>query len=430
MFRKFFTKYARAVNDEKERKNLYKLFCARFTAEAVFIAVSFGLLIILLVGEDAIEEQNFAFMAVTAVLLLLWFVAILTAAALWISFNAAYRKILQRKSHGAESPEVAKYRSSAAREKQNFAKSMRWAIALLVIGAVVMIALVAADFIKHPDSEDLTALGYAGIGVFAVCFMAFFLALVMFNVKKERESVMTVDELKAIDESQGEKYRYSVTEDKNALTLKYLFPDEELLKKAEDLSQRRSKTAFIVCIVLLIVGIAASAALFSGRVFDRVLTGYAVPASLTFAVAGTALATLGYTKKLNALEKEQKIRLESVPEYSVNLEIFRKYETFGKRKGKVLPVFLALTVIVGFLLAAAFPAALWSAFSVIVLIAGLALNTAFVGGLRQSVMPLERQVDSMSAAANTSSGTDPVAPSDVQTAADSDMLSGTDSDRR
>ncbi len=133
--------------------------------------------------------------------------------------------------------------------------------------------------------------------------------------------------------------------------------------------------------------------MFFSDVFGRDLSGYAVPVSIAMISASVMAASLPFGVKINAVEREQKLILESAPEYELNLAVYRKYESFSAFKGKTLVFALVIALATGFALAALFPDKLWSLACVLVLVAGLAINNYFVKTLRKEVIPLEREID-------------------------------------
>ena len=150
--------------------------------------------------------------------------------------------------------------------------------------------------------------------------------------------------------------------------------------------------------VLAIVGVTvfawwAFAVMFFSDVFGSGLSGYAAPVFMAVVSVCTVTASLPFTLKINAVEREQKLILESAPEYELNLAVYRKYESFSGFKGKTLVFALVIALATGFALAALFPDELWSLACVLVLVAGLAINNYFVKTLRKEVIPLEREID-------------------------------------
>ena len=247
MFEKLFVKYARAVSNEQERRKLYRLFCARTISEIIFLAVCVAVIFEALFYSDAIDaaqisDWQFIMLGVT---LALWLVSGIVALVLWLTFRSAYKKILDRPDSASEMPEVASYRRKTREGNAAAKKSMRWAAVVLAAGIVVMIAMVVADFVLNPEAEDLGILSYAGIGVFAVCLFIFLLALSFSQFKKTAEGdtveMRTAGEARAIDLVQGREHKYSLQEDKNAQTYRFLFPDDDLFRTAEDVRKKQVK---------------------------------------------------------------------------------------------------------------------------------------------------------------------------------------------
>ena len=399
MFEKLFVKYARAVSNEQERRKLYRLFCARTISEIIFLAVCVAVIFEALFYSDAIDaaqisDWQFIMLGVT---LALWLVSGIVALVLWLTFRSAYKKILDRPDSASEMPEVASYRRKTREGSASAKKSLRWAAVVLAAGIVAMIAMVVADFVLNPEAEGLGILSYAGIGVFAVCLFIFLLALSFSQFKKTAEGdtveMRTAGEARAIDLVQGREHKYSLQEDKNAQTYRFLFPDDDLFRKAEDVRKKQVKISVYAAVIFCVIGVVVAVLFFLPQVFGQNLSGYAYPVFLTILAVGVFAATLPCVLQLVRLEKQQKIQLESNPAYAKNLAIYRKYEQFFKVKGKVMIICLLLSVIVGYVLAALFPDAAWSVFAVILIFAGAFINNKFVTDLRKEVRPIEDEIE-------------------------------------
>ena len=105
------------------------------------------------------------------------------------------------------------------------------------------------------------------------------------------------------------------------------------------------------------------------------------------------VVSLPYNKKLKELEEQQKAELEGNPAFAKNLWIFRKYKQFEKEKMRIVYALYILSVAVGYVLAALFPASAWSLCSATLLFLGNALNVKFVTELRKEVRPAEDEID-------------------------------------
>lgn len=162
--------------------------------------------------------------------------------------------------------------------------------------------------------------------------------------------------------------------------------------KIKSLREKQVK-AVTAALIVSVVAALVVAVMFFSDVFGRELSGYAVPVSIAMISASVMAASLPFGVKINAVEREQKILLESTPEYELNLAVYRKYESFSKFKGKTLIFASVVALASGFALAALFPDKLWSFASVLAIIVGLLLNNRFVKTLRKEVIPLEREID-------------------------------------
>lgn len=400
MLQKLFVKYARAVADEGERRALFRLYCAMFWTAAVFFALSAAVVIeSFLLPEEAESGMPYLIFAVSGLLWLTMGVAALVTA---LVFRAEYKKILKRAPSAGEMPEIAAYRSKVQAGYSRRRKVTAPLVVLLLAGAAVMIALIIADVVLYPEAESLTALGYAGIVVFGLCALIFTLVWMFSEMKRslngDAAEMQTAEEARAIDAAQGRKHGYSLREDKNAQSYRYLFPDEELRREAEALRKRQQTAVMRVVFVLAVAVGAVLMAVMAIPSLDALFPqGFYIPVAFTLLFAAAIAVSLPALKKFGALEKRQKARLEEVPEYAVHLEIYRKYEAFSKFKGKAIWLFFAAALLLGYVLAAVFPDEVWSLTAVIPLLAGLWVNNALVASLRKEVLPLEAKIDRMEA---------------------------------
>lgn len=399
MFKRFFIKYARAVSDENERKSLYRLYCIKTIALCIFYVLCLAVIVEALFIGDAMsaDDGNWLPFIIFGITLLLWFASALSALAFWFSFRISYHRILNRAPMENEMPEVISYRQKTKDSKKSFLKSFWWAVVLLVMGTICMFILITVDVIQNPDSEDLTLLSDVGIGIFAVCLGIFMFSLLFIQMKRTSEGktveMKTEKEAKVIDAAQGRKHRYSLAEDNNAQSYRYLFPNGKLYIQAEALRAKQLNAALIAVMLLCIVGIAVALIFFSPIVFDWKLEGFAFPVFMTITFVGTFVVILPYSVRQMTLEKRQKEELETYPVYEKNLALYRKYEAFSKGKGRILYIFIFTAFVLAFALAIAFPDKLWSLFSVVPLFLGIALNSKLISDLRKEALPIEEEID-------------------------------------
>ena len=398
MLQKWFARYARAVHDAGERKALYRLYCAKVVAAAVFFALCAAILIEAFIFSDSFETAEIdAPFIVFGLTLLLWFAAAATAFVLWLVFRLTYRRILTRPPQAGEMPEVASYREKTRADRKSDAKALRIPVAVLVLGLLVLLVTLVIDSVNNPDSAEPGLAAMIGIGIFAVCLCVFLLALIFIQYKKSAAGAnieaQTADEAEAIDAAQGRRHKYSLAADKNAASFRYLFPDEALRAQVEAVSAKQQTAVRRAIIVSCVVGLAAAFVFCSPYVFGRSIVGFAFPVFMAILTVGVAAASIPYARRLNALDKAQKAGLESDPAYAKNLFIYRKYEAFSRRQGRILPGSLLVSLLVSFVLAALFPQQPWSLLSVVLLIAGLLLNGRFVSALRKAVIPVEAEID-------------------------------------
>lgn len=398
-----FARYARAISDEYERKEMFRLYCAKVAVYAAFILLTVIFFIeILVFTEESSPEVLDAFFAIYGVTMFLVFATGIASLVLSIKFKKAYKHILERAPHEGEMREVTEYRARENATAKGLRKPRRAGAFVIVVGIIAMIALVAIDAIKNPDSDDFGALGIAGIVVgiaFVVAgMMIFIFAGQSANAAGTSQGGTDTAE-RIIDNAQGKEYKYSVKNDGNLQNLKYLFPNPELRWKAEGLRRKQGKSITVALIISTFAGLLTALLFFSSLIPSvGAPSGYGVPFFVTLVFVAVICTALPYGVKLDKLEKLQKKELYENPEYALNLKIYREYEAHSKVKGKVLPIVYGLSIITGFAIAAASPDTLWSLCCVIPLLAGLYLNALFVAQLRKKAIPVEREIDEKEAA--------------------------------
>lgn len=393
MLKRWFAKYARAVSDEDERKELYKKYAAKTIAVIVVFILSVAIIACMFAFENHLEE-SWAVYTVTALFFALIASAVV-AFILWLSFRKAYSEILRRPARSEEMPEITAYRQMVAKDKKSTFKKLWWAWLVFGICAVAFIVLLVIETIENPDSEDIGVLGSAGTWLLIAGLLTLFLAYFINAVFKQQSGKaieqQTASEAEAIDKAQGRKIRYTPQSDVNSQVEKmytYLFPNEELREKAHAERKKRTKIMTPVIIVLGIISI------FALVIFLRLgLLGYPLPVMFTILLGGTIMLSVCTGWKLKAIEKEQKVELETNPEYAKHLEWYRLYDNFYKFKGKIYLIMLALGIVLGWVLAILFPYSVWSLFSLVPIVIGFVVNSQLVKKLRKSAIPIENEID-------------------------------------
>ena len=395
MFEKQFAKYARAVSDERERRSLYRLYCAKLAAAIITVAISFVIVLEALLFDDALKTSELTIVLVTMILLL---AASLTTIVLHFVFRHSYNRILNRPRQATEMPEVASYREKTREINTRSKKFMNWPIVISCIGVVFLIAAVVCDVCV---SEDLSAISHIGVVVFGLLFglcllvswLLIFAAQCKKNIDGKTLESETADEARAIDAAQGREHKYTLEEDKNARSYRYLYPNLSLRSQAEKLGEKQSKAALLGIIISALCGVVIVLVFFSPFIFGVSLWGFAEPFLVTLMFVCAFVVSLPYNKKLKELEEQQKAELEENPAFAKNLWIFRKYKQYEKEKMRIVYALYILSVAVGYVLAALFPASAWSLCSATLLFLGNALNVKFVTELRKEVRPAEEEID-------------------------------------
>ena len=412
MIRKMFEQYSRVVPNGLKRERLYKKYRSKVAAQILFVVFSLAFIIETFAMADAIIAENGTAMAVYALTMILWIVSVVWAIIAVVRFRAAYSAALNAPPEEGEMPEISAYRGKVADEKRATLKKTGWALALLIAGVVVFLALLVTDVIRDPESEDIGTLTWIGIVVFAVTLFVYMMARSFAQNKRAAEGETleqkVSDDLKAIDETEGREHPYKLDEDKNLTSFKYIFPTPELYAEVSALSAKRQKKAGIAVIVSGAVGLVLAFTLLTGWILDVNLAGLIFPVLVTIIFASAVLAGLKETLRMVKTEKRQKALLESDPALALNYEIYKKYDEFSKIKGKILYISVILSIVVGFVLGGVLPGAPWSLLSIIILLAGVYLNNFFVKKLRKDCIPLEREIDIKAASApETAPETDP-----------------------
>lgn len=396
MFEKAFVKYARAISNDRERERMFRLFVAKFIALIAFYVLCFAVIIEALVFSELWENGGDGGFILFGISLLLWLISAVAALVLWLKFRSAFKSILARPTFDGELPEIASYRRKVREDGISSRRSARVPAVIFALGIVFMIAAVAVDVARHPDSEDLSGIGIAGIVVFGVTLFVFIMSLSVAQIKKSMRGaaveMRTADEARSIDAAQGRKHEYSLAEDNPMRSLIFLFPDPELRKEAQRLSKLQVKVTLISALSLVAVSVIVIFLLFTPIIYGEYLVGYAFPTFLAILFVGVMLSVLPVVVKSGKLEKRQRAEIENNPAYEKNTRIYKLYDEHTKIKGKIIIVSLLAAIAVGFALAVAFPRAAWSLASVFIAFIGVALNNKFVADLRKKVRVIEEEI--------------------------------------
>lgn len=399
MFERSFAKYARAVNDGRERKGLYNLYVARRIAAIIFYALCAAVIIeSILFGETmgTAEPVELTFIVLFGITLFLWFAAAVTTLILWLVFRSVYKNILNRPATPNEMPEIAAYRQSEKIEGRSALKQLWWAWLVFGICAAAFIACIVMEVIENPYGEDFSAWGIAACAALIVGVLVLAFAYIIYSVRKQQRDrtyeQRTSGEIMAIDEAQGREPDRELTSG-GLSSYKYLFPNSKLRAEAEAITKKYSKIITGGMIAAAIVAVVAVIVFLFSANFGPDLQGYAVPVAFTVIFGTMTILIIPYNKKLSAVEKRQKAELETVPGYAKNLEWYKLYYDFSKFKGKLYLLFVAAGIVLGWVLAILLPATVWSLTAVIPIIVGLMIHSALYKGLRKKAIPIEKEID-------------------------------------
>lgn len=397
MFEKFFAKYARAVQDEARRCALYRLYAVKAVLFIISMALSLAVIVEACVVAALPEDKlPFALAIAFLVTLALWLICGAALIAVTIVFRLRYNAILDLPASEGELPEVTAYRQKTAQGRRSAFKKLWWTWVVFGVCMAAFVVCLVMEIIYN-TGDDLDAWGIASSVALSVGILTVILGYGIYknvNLQKGRTpEQQTAAEAEAIDSAQGRKHSYDLQSDPNIGTYKYLFPNRRLYAAAEEVRRKYSKITLVVGIVLAIAALAVITVLYSPEITGADVKGYAVPAAFTLLFGGLLVCTLPANIKLTALEREQKRELEENPEYAKYYEWYKLYSGFARFKGKIYLIFIIVSVILAWVLAAVLPATLCSSLSLIPLIGGLLLNQALVKGLRRQAIPIEREID-------------------------------------
>ena len=395
MFEKLFAKYARAVNDGREREYLFKKFKVKTVVSFVFYALCAAIIILALVLSESIE-QDWALILFTVVIFA-WIGFAIASLCLWISFKKTYNEILKRPAAPNEMPEITAYRQKSVQEKKSSFKKLWWAWLALAVSIAAFFVCIIMETIKNPDSEEFGVWGGVGCAILCVGVLTIAFAYVINSAVRQQKGntfeQQTESEARAIDKAQGRKHAYKLEADKNLQSYKYLFPNRELYEKAEEIRKKNVEINKYALIALVLIIIPAIILFLCSEKLGQDVSGYAFPAVFTFIYAWVILFALPLNRKLVALENMQKKELEANPEYAKNLEWYKLYKDFSKFKGKVIVIFVILSIALGWVLAVLFPTAPWSLLSIIPSFIGLFIHNLLIKDLRKKAIPIEAEID-------------------------------------
>ena len=395
MLEKRFAKYARAVNDERERQYLFQKFRTKTVVSIIFYILCVTVIVLALALNEYIE-QDWALLIMT-VIIFAWLGFAIANFCLWLSFKKTFNAILNRPADPGEMPEITSYRQKTVLEKKASFRKLWWAWLTFFICVALFIAFIVMETIKNPDGEEFGVWGGAACGVLLLGALTLMLSYIIYNLSGQRNGKtleqQTESEAMAIDAAQGRKHEYKVQADKELQSYKYLFPNIELYRKADAIRRKNTKIITRGIIALCVIDLIAVIFFLFSEKLGRNVSGYAFPAAMTFLFFGIALFTVLLNAKLAPIEKEQKKELETNPEYADNLKWYNLYVNFGKFKGKVYLLFFIVGLALSWVLAALFPAAAWSCFAVIPMAIGFIINNRLVKNLRTQAIPIEKEID-------------------------------------
>lgn len=395
MLEKKFAKYARAVSDDKERQYLFRKFKIKTVVSIIFYILCVVVIVAALVLENRMA-QDWVMITMGAVVLI-WLGVAIANLCLWLSFRAKFKEIINRPAAANEMPEITEYRAKCVKDKQSAFAKLWWAWLIFFICVAVFLAFITVETIKNPDSEQFGVWGGAAIAVLFAGAMVLACAYFVYTLTKQQKGKsleqQTAGEATAIDAAQGRKSEYSLEEDTNLRSYKYLFPDGKIRAEVESVRKKYSKTISFSMIGLAVIALTAVILLMCSEKLGKNISGYAFPVAVTLIFVWVALFSIPANAKLKALEKKQAEELRSNPEYSENAKLYELYVDFSRFKGKVYVIFIVLGIALGWVLAALFPTKAWALLAIVPMMIGLFINNFLVKNLRQKAVLIEKEID-------------------------------------
>lgn len=392
------SKYLRAISDAGERKVTATAMKAKTACGAVCVlalVASFveGIAFGILSGRGKTVPYDVLYVTIAAAMIFAVFYFFIRA-----KINARLKDVLTRPAGEGECEQLVLYRAKMSEEFACEREASGRNVKIVAPGAAITFVFMAADSLLHPESEGPGTLSLVGACVFiAACAVAGIMWLRCKAALKAKADPETAELAKKIDEASGIPAAYSRSEDKGARDLSYLFPDPEIRARAEKAKRDLSSTMAINGVVTSAMSLCMTVVFCSGKVFENNFYGYAFPMFLSVAFVLLSLSLIQPYLKFAKIEKEQLALLKDDPRYADNLELYRRHKEYSSHKGRTMIYAMIACIVTGFALAIPFPHAAWSAFSALILVAGIFLNNKFYAGFRQSVMPLEKKIDMQNA---------------------------------
>ncbi len=392
-----FKKYARAVDNERERKDLF----VHYVLGVVFAVITYLLLAVSFVAtfmiEDGMPLEQVALLENVMVFSALGFTLFgIGWLIVHITFKARFKAIVKRSTYGTESPQVAEYRQNVVNENQTLKKRTGWSVWVMIVCIAVSVGLIVVDTIKNPESEEISSpifiisVAVAVLGILTNFFANYFAKLKSLEAGNTAEQASDVQQ---IDAMQGRKYKYKTHEDKNLQNYKYLFPTEELRSQIEELNAKRQKQTSVCLIIGVVVAFVIATFAFGGEMLFGSLQGYFVPVFLTAYCIVSTVPSILFTVRGKPIENKQKEILLSDPSLALNLQVFNLYDDYGKKYGFIPYLSMALSIVGGYVLAILFPETMYSALTIILYFVLILIQSKQVQKLRIKAIEIERQID-------------------------------------
>lgn len=382
-----FEKYARAIDNARERRELHKRYLTRnilFTLTLVLLIVSVILMSFLPDPETAAEIPPI-FYAILGLLV----AAIASGIASLVShirFRQAFREILARPPMG-DTPTEA-YRAAMQKEES---PQRKWPVFVLIAACLVGGVMIGIDAAREQE-EVFTPMTIAA-GCIILAGILFYFVISVLRAQKQQNFEQNVGDVVAdIDAGQGRKTKYNPAYDRNAQTLRYLYPTETLRVVAEQQKMLYAKRLSIGLVVGLVIGavvgvIACTSLLFSQQQY----IGYLFPLVVSVMTVAIIISIWSPARKLSRLDKQQYELLDE--QYADNRRIFDMYRRFSATWGRFLYGALIACLLAAFVIAIFLPKQSWSVLTVVPMLGAVFLYNRAFAGLRQSVRPIEDAID-------------------------------------
>lgn len=385
--------YERAIIDESERKKLLSLKKTKSVADitsGVLLSASFvELVVFYCVGKTGGYPPVPLFYVTVALALVSAAVGFVAEAV----FNSKFNNVLRRKPDESESEELALYRSILLDEREKEAAALKKNAYYAFAGVALFLLFIIADM----DFSSLK-LDFGDLSFFGFVFLIIGITIALRKQSISRQNKNNLSALKKaelcekIDAQQGVKRKISMQSGKDGMFY-YLFPDPEIRIKAQVCRKKLESRLLFAFVAGSLSG--AIIAFLNSYVYGVDLEGWAYPMFISIVFGFTLMMTFVPARRFAAIKKEQLTSIEGQETYSNVVLLHKAYKDYSAGKGKTLLYAVSLSLISAWALGIAFHDIPWSLISIVIIFIGIILQNKFYNDFRQSVLPLEREIENV-----------------------------------